>query len=188
MGVLPMAGKMLTSPLENPLVLFDMDCVLADTDRAYFEITGEAYDHTQPWTDERRQKFYTEHANFFSNLPWIKGSRLLFNYACTVARVGICSSMSKHLTDRCREQKIEWLTKHRIIKDCDPIIITPPHANKGDYATPGAILIDDYDVNIQRWEAAGGIGIHFRSPRQAFDDLHRHIKPGIHYGTYAAYI
>lgn len=162
------------------VIHFDMDGVLADAEGEFFRITGTVYDHTNPWSDEVRREFYTKHSRFFRDLPWIPGSRLLFDYAATIAPVGICSSVSKQLPDSCGDQKLAWLDHHGLRPRCvaDRVIITPPRANKGLYARPGDILIDDYKVNIQRWIAAGGVGIHFQSALQAFDALHVHLKAG----------
>jgi hypothetical protein len=42
---------------------------------------------------------------------------------------------------------------------------------KQEYATSNAILIDDRADNIQRWNDAGGIGIHHTSTANTIDQL-----------------
>jgi hypothetical protein len=160
-----------------------MDMVLADAEGEYFRLTGEVYDHANPWPNEKRQAFYEKHGTFFRDLPWMKGSRLLLEYVMGITRTGICSSTSKHLPDQCRENKLTWLEIHGVLPRLDPVVITPPRANKGQHAKPGDILIDDYRLNIDRWNAAGGIGIHFQNALQAFDDLHQHLTPGNLHGV-----
>lgn len=155
-----------------------MDGVLADTESEYFRLTGEHYDHNVPWPDQKRLEFHHKHPNFFRDLPWMPGSRFLIHYAFTMGSVGICSSVSKHLPEKCKEQKLEWLTSSDMLWRLHPVIITPPRANKGEHAKPGDILIDDYDLNIQRWIDAGGIGIKFTNALQAFDDLFPHLGSG----------
>lgn len=174
MGDVPVEGKVST----GTLVLFDMDMVLADAEGEYLRLTGEVYDHTNVWPDWKRQAFYEKHNSFFRDLPWVKGSRLLLEYVMGLTRTGICSSVSRHLPEQCHENKMSWLTMYGLKERLNPIHITPPRANKGLYATPGDILIDDYILNIERWNAAGGIGIHFQNALQAFDDLHQHIPAG----------
>jgi hypothetical protein len=167
------------SPLIFPgIVYFDMDMVLADAEGEYFRITGEAYDHTNPWPDAKREAFYQQHGTFFRDLKWIKGSRLLLDYVSAYLRTGICSSVSKHLPERCKEHKLDWLSDHGVLARLDPVVITPPRANKGEHAKPGDILLDDYIVNVNRWRKAGGIGIQFQNALQAFDELHQHIPAG----------
>lgn len=174
-----MAGEMPTGTLTYPgIIYFDMDMVLADAEGEYFRLTGQIYDHANPWTSEHRQMFHERHGNFFRDLPWIKGSRRLLEYVSGQTRTGICSSVSKHLPERCREHKLEWLENNGVLARLDPVVITPPRANKGMHAKPGDILIDDYIVNVNRWSAAGGIGILFQNALQAFDELHQHLPTG----------
>jgi hypothetical protein len=44
---------------------------------------------------------------------------------------------------------------------------------KQEYATPNAILIDDRKDNTDRWNAAGGIGIHHTSAAKTIEALEK---------------
>ena len=46
-----------------------------------------------------------------------------------------------------------------------------PISNKQDYAGKNKILIDDREDTIGEWNAAGGIGILFKSTSQTINDL-----------------
>lgn len=57
-----------------------------------------------------------------------------------------------------KRQKIEWINKYFPFVHKEKIFIVR-RSEKKDFATTGAILIDDYDKNIREWVAEGGIGI-----------------------------
>ena len=53
-----------------------------------------------------------------------------------------------------------------------PLILCPA-IEKQKYADPNSILIDDNSGNIERWKAAGGIGIRFYNTSQTIKDLQK---------------
>lgn len=53
-----------------------------------------------------------------------------------------------------------------------PVDTNGQHTNKGDYAAPGLVLIDDAEHNLKAWRAAGGIAVCFDRPwNQKWDGM-----------------
>ena len=56
------------------------------------------------------------------------------------------------------EQKYRWIAKH--LGSNITVHVVRRAVEKAQFATPGAILIDDKRKALDPWEAAGGIGVH----------------------------
>ncbi len=67
-----------------------------------------------------------------------------------------CTSPS--LDSSCPSQKIDWLRKHKFMGNTNSYQIGPMKCLN---ARSGAILIDDYDVNVDNYRVAGGRAITF---------------------------
>ena len=65
----------------------------------------------------------------------------------------------------CAEQKHAWLDEHLPMIDRAHRIFPPMGANKTEYVTGGVhaddVLVDDYNKNLEEWEAAGGTSVKF---------------------------
>lgn len=76
-------------------------------------------------------------------------------------RIEILSSATRHedLHDEILRQKKEWLKIHGVDLMVHKSNFAKGAHQKGNWATPNALLIDDYKKNIDRFVAAGGHGI-----------------------------
>lgn len=66
------------------------------------------------------------------------------------------------------QQKIGWLYKHGINY---PALIVPRKELKASYAKSDSVLIDDQQINITNFEAAGGYGIQHQSTKLTIEKL-----------------
>ena len=104
---------------------------------------------------------------FFENLHPFPGTRTLVQSIHNIAGgYSILSSPLAGAEERCAEEKIRWIEKHLHLDPVD-IIIT---SDKPKYAE-GNILIDDYGLNIRKWEEAGGFGIKYQADEQHMSDV-----------------
>ena len=100
--------------------------------------------------------------DFFSNLPWEEnGVRLLRWFKeNNISYTFLTRPLREPNTAKCIEGKKIWLKKHNLKM---PVIF---EFDKEKYAISEDgkqnILIDDHSGNIEKWIAAGGIGIHYR--------------------------
>jgi hypothetical protein len=141
----------------------DMDGVLVDFDRGYFELTGEkASFGTDP------EKFWAPitkaGAAFWIKLQWMPDGRELWNFIKSYSPV-LLSAPSRQESSKIG--KFTWVKRNipgtkLILRAAD---------RKQEFATPNSILIDDRADNIQRWNDAGGIGIHHTSAESTIKQL-----------------
>lgn len=145
---------------KRPIVYVDMDGTLADFFGAISKEHGVDY-----WREIHRQDLgidqVAKNPGFFSKLPKLPNAgRLIKGILDQVGKYSILSSPLLSNVEQSSEEKVEWLKKH--LPNHPPQAIIFDH-EKYKYArqadgTPN-ILIDDWDTNINLWEANGGIGI-----------------------------
>ena len=142
---------------QDSKIYIDMDGVLAD----FFGEWAKLMNKTS-WTDIKDinpalQKI-RDTDDFWLNLPLTSNAKNLLSIVKKVK--GSYTILSSPLADdpKSEPHKREWIKKNLSFFPPEDIIIT---TNKAKYATNGDvpnILIDDYGVNINQWESAGGIG------------------------------
>tara|TARA_R110000851_G_scaffold18465_2_gene58094 strand:- start:1306 stop:2484 length:1179 start_codon:yes stop_codon:yes gene_type:complete len=139
-------------------IYVDMDGVLADFFGAWAKLMG-----TDSYRDikdiEGGLQKIKDTDNFWLNLPLTSNAKSLLNVIKQVkGEYSICSTPLPG-DPNSEPHKREWVKKHLSSFPPKEVIIT---SNKTKYATnadgSANILIDDYGVNIDAWEAAGGIG------------------------------
>ena len=149
-------------------VYIDMDGVLAD----FF---GEACKLSPtPAAGWRNMEFRDVQAalekvrktdKFFENLHMYPGARTLVQSVINLfGEYHICSSPLAGY-ENCAMEKIEWLRKHMDVAPASIEIVS----DKTKFAD-GNILIDDYGVNIRRWEENGGFGIKYQADENHLSD------------------
>jgi len=156
-------------------VYIDMDGVLVDLYNYIGKKLGVDYNKItqKQWNDFYRN---VDAYELFKNAPTFPSTNKLIQTVKDV--VGGYTILSKPLGfDRngSIKGKKEWLAKH--------ISVTPDEVifedNKAKYAvsndTPN-ILIDDFGQNIQKWNAAGGIGVKYRADKDNLSDVFNAIK------------
>lgn len=163
------------------IVYFDMDGVLADFDGHFTYLTGRKWDHNAQWTKEEKWEMISKHPYFFRDLPWMKGALAMvqFVYHCTPFSdyvPGIMSAASSHIEESAEQKRI-WLGRELpILNGLPNIHIVAHREEKAAFARPGAILVDDHKLNIEDWNAAGGIGIFYEDSVQVIEELQKYIK------------
>ena len=113
--------------------------------------------------------------DFWLNLPVLPQAKNLLNLIKKIkGSYNICTSP---LADdpRSAPHKREWIKKNLAFFPPKNIYIThnKPQFAKNEDGTPN-ILVDDYGVNIDAWEAAGGIGFKYKDYK--FDRTAKDIK------------
>ena len=139
------------------IIYVDMDGVLANFRAKYIEEFNEDPDmvkNVRHWVKFVERKC-------FEDLDWMKGAKGGVKYLKkSNVHLKILSSTGgrdKPLDEETSRQKQKWLDDHDI--DWTEIFV-PGKKHKIDYAEKGAILIDDDEGTIERWNEAGGIGLY----------------------------
>jgi len=142
----------------------DMDGVLVNFDKGYFQLTGidstEDLPNNHMFWDPINKAGY----DFWFNLEWMPDRKRLWNYI-KKHEPKILSAPSRE--EESRVAKYDWV--YRELPDTHLILRSAKH--KKDFATPTSILIDDRIDNVQGWRDAGGIAIHHVSTKHTIDQL-----------------
>ena len=144
----------------------DMDGVLADFESGYEKLTGIDLRGEFQKGDDFWDPISKAGVGFWAGLKWMPGGQELWDY--------IKPFDPKLLSAPSREQssrigKAVWV-KHKL--PGTKLILR--YANqKKELATPDSILIDDRQINIDQWEAAGGIGILHTSTANTIQQLQK---------------
>lgn len=152
----------------KPRVYLDMDGVLADFFSEWSRLAGVKHYKDINNTEETLQ-LVREHPTFWIDLPMLPHARALVK--TVIEKYGeyrICSTPLAG-DERSKPGKIAWIKKH--LSDMPPAEIVLTHS-KADHALGNGvanILVDDYGVNVNKWRAAGGIGIKYED--SAFDHV-----------------
>jgi hypothetical protein len=151
---------------EIGIAYIDMDGVVAWLDKGvaeYNNISLETQD-AAGWDNEYWHNVLntSDIEKFFSNLEWMpNGKKLIDWFEQRNLPISFLTRPIKPPQDQeCIRGKNEWLQRQGI--DYIPVIF---ERDKEMYATSNGkvnILIDDHSGNIQKWNDAGGIGIHYR--------------------------
>ena len=150
-------------------VYCDMDGVLANF---FLEAARISDTPGTGWRDmefrdiERALKRIRKTPGFFSSLPAFPMANTLVQSIVNIT--GECRILSSPLTGYfdCGVEKFQWLVDN-IHYEFDEVIITE---NKPAYAA-GNVLIDDYGMNISKWESAGGYGIKYQADEDNISDV-----------------
>jgi len=130
----------------------DMDGVIADFELGYKELTGIDLQVKKPEGEEFWDPIKIAGVGFWAGLKWMPGGQKLWDYIKPF-HPQLLSAPSREQSSRIG--KAVWV-KHKIP---GTKLILRYASQKKELATPESILIDDRQVNIDQWEAAGGIGI-----------------------------
>lgn len=130
----------------------DMDGVLADFESGYEKLTGVDLRGEFQKGDDFWDPISKAGVGFWAGLKWMPDGQKLWDYIKPY-KPDLLSAPSRE--DSSRIGKHVWV-KHKIP---GTKLILRYAKQKQELATPESILIDDRQVNIDQWEAAGGIGI-----------------------------
>ena len=155
-------------------IYVDMDGVLADFFGAWAKLMDKDHwtkiDDIMPALQKIRD---TE--NFWLDLPLTANAKNLLNLIKDVKGEYIILSSPLPDDPNSEPHKREWIEKNLNFFPPKDIIITHDKARYAttEDGTPN-ILIDDYGQNIQKWEAAGGVG--FKHKDHKFERTAQNIK------------
>jgi FMN phosphatase YigB (HAD superfamily) len=142
----------------------DMDGVLVDFDKGYFNLTGHQLDGTHRNDTHFWDPINDAGYDFWINLEWMSDGKRLWKYI-EKYNPELLSAPSRQ--EDSRVAKHDWVNKE--LPGVHLILRSAKH--KKDFASPNHILIDDRLDNIQGWREAGGIGIHHVSTKHTIDQL-----------------
>jgi hypothetical protein len=144
----------------------DMDGVLADFESGYEKLTGIDLRGEFQKGDDFWDPISKAGVGFWAGLKWMPGGQELWAYLKPHDPV-LLSAPSREESSRIG--KAVWV-KHKIP---GTKLILRYASQKQELATPESILIDDRQVNIDQWEAAGGIGILHTSTANTIQQLQK---------------
>ena len=153
-------GKALSLPIfENQKqnmdykIYSDMDGVLVDFEKGYEKLTGiDLKGEYRPDGENFWKPIEQAGVGYWAGLEWMPDGKQLWSYLKPFNPV-LLSAPSRSQSSRIG--KHVWV-KHKIP---GTKLILRYASQKQELATPESILIDDRQVNIDQWRAAGGIGI-----------------------------
>ena len=133
-----------------PKIWMDLDGVLADFDRRVELLTGK-----KPTNLSKKEmwKAIMDDSHFFLKLEWINAATPLWNLIKKYDHAVLTGLPSR---SEGRDDKIAWVKK-KCGNNTEVIVV--PKLDKQLYAASNHILVDDNQMNIDQWNAAGGIGI-----------------------------
>jgi len=144
----------------------DMDGVLADFESGYEKLTGIDLRGEFKKGDDFWDPISKAGVGFWAGLKWMPDGQKLWDYLKPY-KPDLLSAPSRE--DSSRIGKHVWV-KYKIP---GTKLILRYAKQKQELATPESILIDDRQVNIDQWEAAGGIGILHTSTANTIQQLQK---------------
>lgn len=136
----------------------DMDGVLVDFDKGFMNISKGVHPDSLP-----RNRFWAmfysvtkgNEREFWADLPWMKDGQQLWSYIKNYNPELLTAPPNA----RAEQGKEDWV-KNNI----GSVKINFKQArDKHHFAQSNAILIDDKESTIEKWNSVGGIGIHHTS-------------------------
>lgn len=162
-------------------IFIDMDGVLADFDGAFKSAYGELPPkHMEPKNKENVRKDMVRNA-FFMTMPYFPLLEILVKNKDKLKQFGICilSATGGTKSSEIKDQKLFWLNSaaHAVdptlpidsvpfVEYFDQLLFTKHSEDKGAYATPNAILVDDRDKCLIPFAKNGGAIMKFTNSKE----------------------
>jgi hypothetical protein len=144
----------------------DLDGVLVDFQKGYYELTGlDLQGKYVKFDDKAWTHVDARGPSFWADLEWTNDGLILWNYIRKY-KPKILSSPSRSSSSR--EGKTIWC--NRLKPSMSELILEPRH-KKQLYSGENKILIDDMPSTIKEWTEKGGIGIHHTSAYMTIKQL-----------------
>lgn len=144
----------------------DMDGVLTDFDKAYYDLTGMKASVAKDKLSPQEFWFPLTNAgrNWWKNMDWMKDGKKLWSYIKKYNPT-LLSAPSRERSSKVGKR--QWVNGN--LPEAK-LIMTASH-NKKKYASPTSVLIDDTKRNIDDWIKSGGIGIHHKNTSSTIKQL-----------------
>ena len=131
----------------------DMDGVLTDHDKKYYELTGINLKGNFIKADKFWGPINREGSKFWSDLEWMPGGKQLWNYIKHYHPILLTAPSPKESS---KKGKREWIDREI---NSEQHVIFEKAKKKHLHSGKNKILIDDREDTIDSWNKAGGIGI-----------------------------
>ena len=131
----------------------DMDGVLVDFESGYEKLTGiDLKGEYRPGVEDFWKPIEQAGVKYWASLKWMPDGKQLWGYI---------KQYTPELLSAPSKSESSKIGKYVWVKNNLPgtKLILRYASRKKELANPESILIDDRQVNIDQWEAAGGIGI-----------------------------
>jgi len=152
-----------------PRIYLDMDGVLFDFVKQLEKTTKMSINQWMKLDRKKRWDPVIADKKFWSDGPWLSEGKKLFNFVKKY-NPHILSAYVEHAFDpNCIPGKMKWAMKNTGIPRSRINLVM--RSQKKTYASPGSILIDDYEKNTKEFNAAGGTGITFKTANQTISEL-----------------
>ena len=167
--------------MKNLLIAIDLDGVMVNLDPQLDEEFKIANEPTR--THKALDKVWDqidENHSFWYNLPPMENYELLYRKILEKCPLPIVLSATPYSYgfderhERCKAQKIAWVNRYLGPAQALRTIITKSNLKQTFIAKIPAdkhVLLDDHIANINRWNAAGGHGIHHTSYHTSLSEL-----------------
>ncbi len=157
-------------------IFLDMDGVIADFDKRYFELFKTTSKEIRMSRDyhayNRNWKYFIELGHFMTLDKTPEADVLLATVAALDSTVMILSSSADHSSHKdVLEQKMYWLRKYNIKHA--PIIVPGRRYKKHFAEGKGTLLIDDHEENVREFREAGGSAIHHYDINITLNELYK---------------
>ena len=151
----------------------DMDGVLADFKTAAVKVNGMSINKWMniPSSQQKWERI-KNNSTFWHNLPWMPGGQALWRYISKFDPHILSAYVEESYDPNCIPGKRAWLRKKARITDNNKINLVR-RKEKKNFAKKDAILIDDYQKNVDEFKRAGGVGIHHTSYFKTISELKR---------------
>lgn len=148
-------------PAHGSTLFLDLDGVMADFDGHFPELFGK--DH-RAMPDAEMWGAIHDYGTFFRDLPPCDGALKFFRDIEHLSPVILTACPAGESLPRFEDvagQKRDWVNCYLGLDV--PVIFAPGGKTKALYMRrAGDVLVDDFPRNIQRWNDAGGFGLHHR--------------------------
>lgn len=166
---LPEGGKpglqVVADAATRPHLFLDLDGVLADFDAGYESVTSSRPDKL---ADDEVWKTIEQYPGFYRDLPLMPDAMVLWCYAKQfnpTILTGIPSSIPGAESD-----KRAWVAEKL---GANVPVICCASKDKASYASPGDVLVDDWEKYKDKWTGVGGVWVTHTSATDSIEQLER---------------
>ena len=149
-------------------IYLDLDGVFCDFNAKYLEVFGELPDRNENDKVKDKQMWRTiaNHGTFYLDAPPMPDYKELWDFCKhhdPIFLTGVPHSIA-HAEEQKRQWVANWIDPHVKVICCFS-------KDKSKFASPGDVLLDDWDRYINNWKSAGGIFIVHKNAKDSISQL-----------------